>query len=168
MAATNLETEGRCRLNSPRDLQDASEVSVATDITVALDGTAGATFVNTGNQVLLFTIGTDSEHFQIEVLRNGVDSEYVGTDRGDDSGHAYDLVDVTPSSDTSLVAVGPFDPKRYNDASGLITIKLGAGGYDGTYTAAVLDISSRRTARSTATKGYRYDESSTTQLGPVD
>lgn len=163
MTATNLESANRLYNNSPRDLADASEVSSIGQIGATGDATAGATFKNTGNQLLCIVGGSGSDG-AVHILRNGTDSEYVGSDFGDDSGHAYDTVTIAGAN--HVYVVGPFDPKRYNDASGLLTV-LDTDS-ENACTFFVIDIASRRTARSTPTKGYRADESSNTQLGPVD
>lgn len=151
MAITNLDTAAKNHVNSVRDLQDASEVVKA--VAAAADATLGASFTNTGSEILIFTAaGGNTEDEVYHIKRSSTVGEVGagqvgGTDIGDDSGNAYDVVTV-PSSATGqqIVAVGPFDPKRY----GTTVTVLAVTSVDQTLIA-VLDIRSRR-QRSTLTR----------------
>lgn len=116
MAATNLDTTSKKSVYTVRKLEDASDI-VAAEL-LAADPTDGATFTNTGREVVLFhTAGGGTEDEVYHILRQaGVEAagRVSGVDAGDDSGHAYDVVTVPSSgSDATVLAVGPFDVHRY-------------------------------------------------------
>lgn len=153
MAVTNLETASRVHPNSPRDLYDASELSQSAG--AQADATLGAQFANTGSEVLVIAAfkdgGTNDTDQVFHLLRQDstVPSGLAASDAASGS-NTYDVFTVTTKQ---ICVIGPLNPARYNDASGLVTlIDATVASDQGLHTIVVCDLKSRRSARSSVTR----------------